>query len=234
MSKYRVAMLGAMLALSAGSTSAQEESKARGASPRDLMEWARQIQMDYPVEALRNDEDGTVTMQIRIGADGRVQECEVTGSSGSAALDEGACRGMKEYARYNPARNSTGEPIASGTAQSIRYVLPEGRPRLFKPAYPLGEDQWWPLVLDDELAASLENSKTKRAMFVLTIDEEGLPTGCGVMYPSGDAELDRQICARLLRHARFLPTELWDGSRIPGTVNLDLPSFSSVTLIEPG
>tara|TARA_R110002072_G_scaffold22383_32_gene78435 strand:+ start:1403 stop:2098 length:696 start_codon:yes stop_codon:yes gene_type:complete len=100
-------------------------SQARGASPRDQGNWAGRIQNDYPSRALRQEEQGTVTMRITIGANGRVEACSVSGSSGSSALDEAACRGMQRYARYNPALNAAGDPISSTTTQSIRYVLPD-------------------------------------------------------------------------------------------------------------
>ena len=100
-------------------------SQARGASPDGLSRWAARIQGDYPSSALRREEQGTVTMRITVGANGRVEACSVTGSSGSSALDDAACRGMQRYARYNPALNAAGDPISSTTSQAIRYVLPE-------------------------------------------------------------------------------------------------------------
>ncbi|WP_240504405.1 energy transducer TonB [Tsuneonella mangrovi] len=100
-------------------------SRARGASPDNLQRWAARIQGDYPSAALRRNESGTVTMQITIGADGRVQGCNVIRSSGSSSLDDAACRGMQRYARYNPALNDAGDPVSSTTSQSIRYVLPD-------------------------------------------------------------------------------------------------------------
>lgn len=100
-------------------------SKARAASPDGFQRWGARIQNDYPSSALRREEQGTVSMRITIGANGRVEACSVTGSSGSSALDDAACRGMQRYARYNPALNDAGNPISSTTNQSIRYVLPE-------------------------------------------------------------------------------------------------------------
>ncbi len=100
-------------------------SKARGVSPDNLNRWAARIQGDYPSSALRREEQGTVTMRITVGANGRVEACSVTGSSGSSALDQAACRGMQRYARYNPALNAAGDPISETTSQSIRYVLPD-------------------------------------------------------------------------------------------------------------
>jgi protein TonB len=100
-------------------------SKARAASPDNLNRWAARIQGDYPSSALRREEQGTVTMRITVGSNGRVEACAVTGSSGSSALDQAACRGMQRYARYNPALNAAGDPVSSTANQSIRYVLPD-------------------------------------------------------------------------------------------------------------
>ena len=100
-------------------------SMARAASPDGLNRWAARIQGDYPSSALRREEQGTVSMRITVGTNGRVEACAVTGSSGSSALDDAACRGMQRYARYNPALNAAGDPISSTTSQSIRYVLPD-------------------------------------------------------------------------------------------------------------
>lgn len=100
-------------------------SQARSVSPDGLNRWAARIQGDYPSSALRREEQGTVGMRITVGANGRVEACTVTSSSGSSALDDAACRGMQRYARYNPALNAAGDPISSTASQSIRYVLPE-------------------------------------------------------------------------------------------------------------
>lgn len=107
------------------SASCPVPSQARGVSPDGLNRWAARIQNDYPSSALRREEQGTVTMRITVGSNGRVEACSVTGSSGSSALDQAACRGMQRYARYNPALNAAGDAISETTSQSIRYVLPD-------------------------------------------------------------------------------------------------------------
>ena len=100
-------------------------SKARNATPDGQNRWAARIQGDYPSRALRAEEEGTVRMSITVGANGRVDACNVTGSSGSSDLDQAACRGMERYARYNPALNAAGDPISSTLSQSIVYRIPK-------------------------------------------------------------------------------------------------------------
>src|SRR5690349_6613393 len=42
---------------------------------------------DYPAAALRAHDEGTVSFRLVVGTNGRITDCSVTASSGSAALD---------------------------------------------------------------------------------------------------------------------------------------------------
>lgn len=79
---------------------------------------------DYPTRSLRNAEEGTVAISVRIGADGRVSDCTVTASSGFALLDEATCRLYQRRARFTPARDASGQPIATSTTDRIRWTMP--------------------------------------------------------------------------------------------------------------
>lgn len=79
---------------------------------------------DYPAAAQRNEEQGTTSVSLTIGTDGRVTGCTVTGSSGSATLDAATCNILRRRARFTPATDSTGAPIADTTSTRIRWVLP--------------------------------------------------------------------------------------------------------------
>lgn len=68
---------------------------------------------DYPMSAVDAREQGTVRFWIEVSAEGRVTECHIVQSSGSAALDAATCRVMRERARYTPARDANGRPVAS-------------------------------------------------------------------------------------------------------------------------
>lgn len=56
---------------------------------------------DYPRNALRNGETGTVTLALLIGTDGKVVESKVEGSSGSRELDRAAQAGLS-LCRFQP------------------------------------------------------------------------------------------------------------------------------------
>jgi len=79
---------------------------------------------DYPPTALRVNQQGQVTFLMAIGADGRLTDCTVTGSSGSAELDNATCRIMKSRARFTPARDARGNPTEDVQIGSIRWILP--------------------------------------------------------------------------------------------------------------
>ena len=79
---------------------------------------------DYPSAAIRAEEEGIVTISVRIGADGRVGACMVTGSSGHAALDGATCRLYQRRARFAPALDDAGTPTASTYVDRVRWELP--------------------------------------------------------------------------------------------------------------
>lgn len=98
-------------------------SQARGATPDRQDRWAARIQQNYPSRALRNNEEGRVGVRVTVGPDGRVSACSVTSSSGSSSLDEGACDGMRRYARFNPALDAAGNPTTGSYSTTIVYRL---------------------------------------------------------------------------------------------------------------
>lgn len=79
---------------------------------------------DYPARALREEREGTTRFRVTIGADGRVTDCQITGSSGSPDLDEAACRNITRRARFTPARDGEGNPTTGTYSNAIRWVIP--------------------------------------------------------------------------------------------------------------
>jgi len=81
---------------------------------------------DYPAAALRAEAQGTTSVSIQVGADGRVTGCTVTGSSGNGALDTTACNLIRRRFRYQPATRN-GTPVASTVSRRITWRLPDDR-----------------------------------------------------------------------------------------------------------
>jgi periplasmic protein TonB len=80
---------------------------------------------DYPASAIRNEEQGTTRFQLNVDARGRVSQCSIIASSGSAALDNATCRIMKSRAKFSPARDGYGNATTDVVTAGIKWVLPD-------------------------------------------------------------------------------------------------------------
>lgn len=80
---------------------------------------------DYPAEALRDGSQGSVTVRLDIGKEGRVASCLVTKTSGFSLLDGRTCAVIMERAQLLPARGKLAR-TSSGTTTTINWIIPEG------------------------------------------------------------------------------------------------------------
>ena len=78
---------------------------------------------DYPVEALKKDEQGSVAVRLQIDRSGRVSGCTLLQSSGSESLDKATCNILKDRARFTPARNSDGATVPDTYTQRVVWQL---------------------------------------------------------------------------------------------------------------
>ncbi len=85
---------------------------------------------DYPADALMQEAQGTTTIELSVGADGRPTGCRVPEGkgSGNASLDNAACSAAVRRARFYPALDKKGNPIAGAYRTQIRWQIPEDRP----------------------------------------------------------------------------------------------------------
>lgn len=115
-----------MLALVlAASAQAAGPPPAPPAEPRPTSwPWGLFSADDYPAAALRAEEQGRVTYRLTIGPDGRVSDCAIRGTSGSAALDAATCRILTRRARFIPARDPAGIPVPDSREGRIDWVIP--------------------------------------------------------------------------------------------------------------
>lgn len=79
---------------------------------------------DYPPDALRNDQGGTVAVVLLIDTDGKVADCTLTQTSGAAALDAQTCAIIRQRARYKPAKGLDGKPARDVDSARIRWIIP--------------------------------------------------------------------------------------------------------------
>ena len=81
----------------------------------------RNIKPDYPKGARQRGEQGDVVLEIRVNAEGTVDDVKVATSSGFAELDEAAVRAAKG-AKFSPARSGH-DPVASTARLKLQFKL---------------------------------------------------------------------------------------------------------------
>ncbi len=80
---------------------------------------------DYPSRALREEREGTTAFRVSVGADGKVQDCSVTRSSGHADLDDATCKNITRRARFRPATDGNGDEVSGSWSSQVRWQIPK-------------------------------------------------------------------------------------------------------------
>lgn len=80
---------------------------------------------DYPPAAIRSGDQGSVGVSFTINTEGRVENCQVTSSSGSSLLDRTTCQLVTRRGRYTAAKDAAGNSTTSRASLRFRWVLPE-------------------------------------------------------------------------------------------------------------
>ena len=83
---------------------------------------------DYPADALKSLQEGTVRIRIEVDRTGAVSDCVIEQSSGVAALDAQTCRLIWLRARFKPATDSSGSPVPSRIEKTYVWQLEQGEP----------------------------------------------------------------------------------------------------------
>ena len=81
----------------------------------------RSIRPDYPKGARQRGEQGDVVLEIRVNAEGTVDDVKVATSSGFAELDEAAVKAARA-AKFSPARSGH-DPVASTARLKLQFKL---------------------------------------------------------------------------------------------------------------
>lgn len=108
----------AFLAALAVAAAASQASDARLLNLDELI-----TVQDYPRISLVNNEQGSVTVRLKIDESGLVRSCRVARSSGHVALDEQTCALFRARARFEPAKDRSGRPVRSDHTQKISWKL---------------------------------------------------------------------------------------------------------------
>lgn len=78
--------------------------------PRNETQLAQFIQRSYPERMLRNDEGGSVSVQLTVDDEGKATACQIAKSDRPAAFDDYVCYGILRIAEFEPAKGPDGQP----------------------------------------------------------------------------------------------------------------------------
>jgi len=88
---------------------------------------------DYPPEAIRAYQAGTVVAEYTVAPDGKVYSCKATSDDHVAILEEATCHIIIQRFEYEPALDAHRKPIAEDRTQRVIWRLPESYPVGFVP-----------------------------------------------------------------------------------------------------
>ena len=80
---------------------------------------------DYRSSWINREMVGITRFRLEVAADGKVQNCTITGSSGYPELDKATCDLVSRRARFDAAKDETGARTRGSYASSVRWELPE-------------------------------------------------------------------------------------------------------------
>jgi len=80
---------------------------------------------DYPDEAIRTRQGGTVGVLVWIEATGRISTCQVIESSVVPVLDKTTCDILIKRGRFTPAKDSAGRSVRAPSFTRVRWAIPQ-------------------------------------------------------------------------------------------------------------
>ncbi|MEM7781436.1 MAG: energy transducer TonB [Pseudomonadota bacterium] len=80
---------------------------------------------DYRTSWINRGFEGVAGFSLTIDTRGRVTNCSITQSTGHSALDQATCRLLERRARFEPARDSSGNTVSGSYSSSVNWSIPE-------------------------------------------------------------------------------------------------------------
>jgi TonB family protein len=106
-----------------GVNAAVQKTLSRRAQPLRQSEWAGKIQEFYPPSALTKGESGLVRVRMNVDAAGRPSSCHIQMRAKEDTFERAACERLMQYAKFEPALDASGSPVASYYVTTIYYLL---------------------------------------------------------------------------------------------------------------
>jgi TonB family protein len=86
----------------------------------------------YPLEAKAKGMQGRTEFKLELDPKGRITECDISKSSGSPLLDSTTCALLVTNARFKPAVNASGQPVAGEWHSAMVWQLANAQPNILE------------------------------------------------------------------------------------------------------
>lgn len=82
------------------------------------------VSQDYPLQMLRDGQPAIVDFRLSVGPDGVPTACHIQSTTRAKEFDTAVCQSVMRRARFDPALDAGGKPIASYYLNRVRFQLP--------------------------------------------------------------------------------------------------------------
>lgn len=99
-----------------------QRTLSRKVAPVKQSEWSRRVVANYPIDMLRAARSADIHIRLMVGADGTPTACMPYDSTpGNGSFERSACAWSMQFARFEPALDANGTPVASYYTTTIFY-----------------------------------------------------------------------------------------------------------------
>ena len=82
------------------------------------------VSSDYPLDMLMAGQPALVNFRLNIGTDGIPVSCHIQTTTRPKEFDKAVCKSVMRRARFSPALDAQGQPIATYFQSAVRFQLP--------------------------------------------------------------------------------------------------------------
>jgi Gram-negative bacterial TonB protein C-terminal len=101
----------------------QHKSLTRKVQPQQSPgKWV--VSSDYPLNMLESGQPAIVEFRLSVGADGVPTACHIQSTTRPKEFDDAVCKSVMRRARFDPALDAAGKPLASYYRNTVRFQIP--------------------------------------------------------------------------------------------------------------
>jgi Gram-negative bacterial TonB protein C-terminal len=82
------------------------------------------VSSDYPLNMLASGQPAIVEFRLSVGADGVPSACYIQSTTRPKEFDDAVCKSVMRRARFDPALDAEGKPLASYYRNTVRFQIP--------------------------------------------------------------------------------------------------------------